>query len=58
MGSSAASDAVAAKTTAGRVRRGLLVAGGVLALLIAAVLGVYGWAWSATALRPMAGESR
>jgi CubicO group peptidase (beta-lactamase class C family) len=31
-----------------RVRRWLLVAGGVLALLTAAVLGAYGWAWSST----------
>ncbi|HET7855765.1 MAG TPA: serine hydrolase [Gaiellaceae bacterium] len=30
------------------MRRLLLVAGGVLAPLVAAVLGVYGWAWSAT----------
>jgi CubicO group peptidase (beta-lactamase class C family) len=31
-----------------RARRWLLVAGGVLGLLIAAVLGLYGWAWSST----------
>jgi CubicO group peptidase (beta-lactamase class C family) len=31
-----------------RARRWLLVAGGVLALLIAAVVGVYVWAWSST----------
>jgi CubicO group peptidase (beta-lactamase class C family) len=31
-----------------RVRRSLLVTGGVFALLIASVLGVYGWAWSST----------
>jgi CubicO group peptidase (beta-lactamase class C family) len=31
-----------------RRRRWFLVAGGVLALLIAAVLGVYAWAWSST----------
>jgi CubicO group peptidase (beta-lactamase class C family) len=31
-----------------RIRRWLLVAGGVLALLIAAVVGVYVWAWSST----------
>jgi CubicO group peptidase (beta-lactamase class C family) len=30
------------------LRRGFLIAGGVLALLVAAVLGVYGWAWSST----------
>jgi CubicO group peptidase (beta-lactamase class C family) len=36
------------KTKARRLRRWLLLAGGVLALLIAAVLGVYGWAWSST----------
>jgi CubicO group peptidase (beta-lactamase class C family) len=36
------------KTTARRVRRWLLVAGGVLALLVAALLGVYGWAWLST----------
>jgi CubicO group peptidase (beta-lactamase class C family) len=48
MSSSAARDAVAAKTTARRARRWFLVAGGVLALLIAAVLGVYGWAWLST----------
>jgi CubicO group peptidase (beta-lactamase class C family) len=48
MGSSAASDSVAAKTTARRARRWFLVVGGVLALLIAAVLGVYGWAWLST----------
>ena len=48
MGSSAPSDAVAAKTTGRRARRWFLVAGGVLGLLVAAVLGVYGWAWSAT----------
>jgi CubicO group peptidase (beta-lactamase class C family) len=48
MSSSAARDAVAAKTTARRARRWFLVAGGVLALLIAAVLGVYGSAWLST----------
>jgi CubicO group peptidase (beta-lactamase class C family) len=31
-----------------RARRWLLLAGGVFGLLIAAVLGVYGWAWSST----------
>jgi CubicO group peptidase (beta-lactamase class C family) len=31
-----------------RVRLWLLVVGGVLGLLIAAVLGLYGWAWSST----------
>jgi CubicO group peptidase (beta-lactamase class C family) len=31
-----------------RVRRWFLVAGGVLALLFAAALGFYGWAWSST----------
>jgi CubicO group peptidase (beta-lactamase class C family) len=36
------------KTKARRMRRWFLVAGGVLALLVAAVLGVYGWAWSST----------
>jgi CubicO group peptidase (beta-lactamase class C family) len=36
------------KTKARRGRRWFLVAGGVLALLIAAALGVYGWAWSST----------
>ena len=36
------------KTKPRRVRRWLLVTGGVLALLIAAVLGVYVWAWSST----------
>jgi CubicO group peptidase (beta-lactamase class C family) len=36
------------KTKSRRARRWLLVAGGVLALLIAAVLGVYVWAWSST----------
>jgi CubicO group peptidase (beta-lactamase class C family) len=35
-------------TKARRARRWLLVAGSVLALLIAAVLGVYVWAWSST----------
>jgi hypothetical protein len=35
------------KTKARRVRRWFLVAGGVLALRAAAVLGVYGWAWTA-----------
>ena len=34
--------------TKARRRRWLLVAGGVLALLIAAALGFYGWAWSST----------
>jgi len=34
--------------TKGRRRRWLLVVGGVLALLVAAVLGVYGWAWFST----------
>jgi CubicO group peptidase (beta-lactamase class C family) len=48
MGSSAPSDAVAPKTTGRRARRWFLVAGGVLALLVAAVVGVYGWAWSST----------
>jgi CubicO group peptidase (beta-lactamase class C family) len=36
------------KPKARRGRRWLLVAGGVLALLIAAALGVYAWAWSST----------
>jgi CubicO group peptidase (beta-lactamase class C family) len=36
------------KTEPRRARRWFLLAGGVLALLIAAVLGVYGWAWSST----------
>jgi CubicO group peptidase (beta-lactamase class C family) len=36
------------KTTSRRVRRWLLVPVGVLGVLLAAVLGVYGWAWSAT----------
>jgi CubicO group peptidase (beta-lactamase class C family) len=36
------------KTEARRVRRWFLVAGGVLGVLLAAVLGVYAWAWSAT----------
>jgi CubicO group peptidase (beta-lactamase class C family) len=36
------------KPKARRVRRWFLVAGGVLALLIAAAIGVYGWAWSST----------
>jgi CubicO group peptidase (beta-lactamase class C family) len=36
------------KTRARRVRRGLLLAGGVLGVLIAAVVGVYVWAWSST----------
>jgi CubicO group peptidase (beta-lactamase class C family) len=35
-------------TEARRVRWWLLLAGGVFGLLIAAVLGVYGWAWSST----------
>ena len=35
-------------TKARRLRRWFLVAGGALVLLIAAVLGVYGWAWSST----------
>ena len=34
--------------TARRVRRWLLLAGGVFALLVAAVLGVYVWAWLST----------
>ena len=34
--------------TKARRRRWLLVAGGVLALLIAAALGFYGWAWTST----------
>jgi CubicO group peptidase (beta-lactamase class C family) len=34
--------------TKARARRWFLVAGGVLGLLIAAVLGVYGWAWFST----------
>jgi CubicO group peptidase (beta-lactamase class C family) len=36
------------KTKARRARRWLLVAGVVVALLVAAVLGVYGWAWLST----------
>ncbi len=36
------------KTTARRMRRWFLVAGGILALLVAAALGVYGWAWLST----------
>jgi CubicO group peptidase (beta-lactamase class C family) len=36
------------KPNARRARRWFLVAGGVLGLLIAAVLGVYGWAWFST----------
>jgi CubicO group peptidase (beta-lactamase class C family) len=36
------------RTTSRRVRRWLLVPVGVLGVLLAAVLGVYGWAWSAT----------
>jgi CubicO group peptidase (beta-lactamase class C family) len=36
------------KTKSRRVRRWLLLAGGVLGVLVAAVLGVYGWAWSST----------
>jgi CubicO group peptidase (beta-lactamase class C family) len=36
------------KPKARRVRRWFLVASGVPALLIAAVLGIYGWAWSST----------
>jgi CubicO group peptidase (beta-lactamase class C family) len=36
------------KTEPRRARRWFLLAGGVLALLIAAVLAVYGWAWSST----------
>jgi CubicO group peptidase (beta-lactamase class C family) len=36
------------KTKARRVRRWFLLAGGVLALLIAAALGFYGWAWTST----------
>ena len=36
------------KTKARRVRRWFLLAGGVFALLIAAALGVYAWAWSST----------
>jgi CubicO group peptidase (beta-lactamase class C family) len=39
---------VAVKTTARPARRWFLIAGGVLVLLLAAVLGVYGWAWSST----------
>jgi CubicO group peptidase (beta-lactamase class C family) len=35
-------------TKARRGRRWFLVAGGVVGLLVAAVLGVYGWAWSST----------
>jgi CubicO group peptidase (beta-lactamase class C family) len=35
-------------TKAWRVRRWFLIPGGVIALLIAAVLGVFGWAWSST----------
>jgi CubicO group peptidase (beta-lactamase class C family) len=34
--------------TKGRRRRWLLIAGGVFGLLVAAVLGVYVWAWSST----------
>jgi CubicO group peptidase (beta-lactamase class C family) len=36
------------KTTSRRMRRWLLVGGGVLGVLLVAMLGVYGWAWSAT----------
>jgi CubicO group peptidase (beta-lactamase class C family) len=36
------------KTKARRVRRWFLLAGGVFGLLIAAALGVYGWAWLST----------
>ena len=36
------------KTNSRRVRRWLLVAGGVVTLLIAVLLGVYVWAWSST----------
>jgi CubicO group peptidase (beta-lactamase class C family) len=36
------------RTKPRRLRRWLLVAGGVLALLVAAALGFYGWAWSST----------
>ena len=36
------------KTKPRRVRRWLLLAGGVFALLVAAVVGVYVWAWSST----------
>jgi CubicO group peptidase (beta-lactamase class C family) len=36
------------KPKARRARRWFVVAGGVFALLIVAVLGVYGWAWSST----------
>jgi CubicO group peptidase (beta-lactamase class C family) len=36
------------KANAPPVRRWLVIAGGVLALLVSAVLGVYAWAWSST----------
>ena len=36
------------KTKAWRARRWFLLAGGVFGFVIAAVLGVYGWAWSST----------
>ena len=36
------------RTKAWRARRWFLLAGGVFGFLIAAVLGVYGWAWSST----------
>jgi CubicO group peptidase (beta-lactamase class C family) len=36
------------RTESRRVRRWLLLAGGVFGLLIAAMVGVYGWAWSST----------
>jgi hypothetical protein len=36
------------KRRARRIRRWFVVAGGVLALLIGAALGVYGWAWLST----------
>jgi hypothetical protein len=39
------------------VRRWFLVAGGILAALVAAVLGVNRSAWTATALRPMAARA-